>query len=130
MNIAGGISAGLFHGERTGEAAELDVSLLSTAWWAAGAGVIQGIETDETMRSLMPDSVGPTVTWPSWPTIRACPTFIRSSKTQGGSRKIADAICSKPFDYWRQHLKTMKGQWAPFQSLVDLGTDEQASPTT
>jgi len=24
----------------------------------------------------------------------------------------------------------MKGQWAPFQSLVDLGTDEQASPTT
>ena len=33
---------------------------------------------------------------------------------------------SKPFDYWRQHLKTMKGQWAPFQSLVDLGTDEQA----
>jgi crotonobetainyl-CoA:carnitine CoA-transferase CaiB-like acyl-CoA transferase len=23
-------------------------------------------------------------------------------------------------------LKTMKGQWAAFQSLVDLGTDEQA----
>ena len=36
MNIAGGISAALFHRERTGEAVELDVSLLSTAWWAAG----------------------------------------------------------------------------------------------
>jgi hypothetical protein len=36
MNIAGGISAALFHRERTGEAAEIDVSLLSTAWWAAG----------------------------------------------------------------------------------------------
>lgn len=39
---------------------------------------------------------------------------------------IADAIGAKPFDYWRTHLKTMKGQWAPFQSLVDLGSDEQA----
>jgi crotonobetainyl-CoA:carnitine CoA-transferase CaiB-like acyl-CoA transferase len=34
MNIAGGISAALFHRERTGEATEIDVSLLSTAWWA------------------------------------------------------------------------------------------------
>ena len=39
---------------------------------------------------------------------------------------ITEAIRSKPFEYWRQHLKTMKGQWAPFQSLVDLATDEQA----
>src|ERR1044072_7905860 len=54
INIAGGISAPLFHRERTGEAVELDVSLLSTAWWAAGASVTQGMETGETMRSLMP----------------------------------------------------------------------------
>jgi len=39
---------------------------------------------------------------------------------------ITAAILSKPFEYWRQHLKTMKGQWAPFQSLIDLSTDEQA----
>ena len=39
---------------------------------------------------------------------------------------IAASIRSKPFDYWRQHLKTMKGQWAPFQSLIDLASDEQA----
>ena len=32
----------------------------------------------------------------------------------------------KPFEYWREHLKTMKGQWAPFQSLLDLAGDEQA----
>ena len=44
MNIAGGISAALFHRERTGEATEIDVSLLSTAWWAAGASVTQGME--------------------------------------------------------------------------------------
>ena len=39
---------------------------------------------------------------------------------------IAKAFAAKPFDYWRQHLKTMKGQWAPFQSLIDLADDEQA----
>ncbi len=39
---------------------------------------------------------------------------------------IAKAFASKPFEYWRQHLKTMKGQWAPFQSLIDLADDEQA----
>ena len=55
MFIAGGISAALLHRERTGEALELDVSLLSTAWWAAGASVTQGMETGQTMRSTMPD---------------------------------------------------------------------------
>src|SRR6516165_9435464 len=44
MNIAGGIAAALLHRERTGEAIEMDVSLLSTAWWAAGANISQGME--------------------------------------------------------------------------------------
>ena len=39
---------------------------------------------------------------------------------------LVKAFASKPFAYWRQHLKTMKGQWAPIQSLMDLTTDEQA----
>ena len=39
---------------------------------------------------------------------------------------MVKAFASKPFAYWRQHLKTMKGQWAPFQSLLDLAVDEQA----
>jgi crotonobetainyl-CoA:carnitine CoA-transferase CaiB-like acyl-CoA transferase len=40
-------------------------------------------------------------------------------------QKVA-AFAKKPFEYWRQHLKTYTGQWAPFQSLLDLATDEQA----
>jgi len=39
MNIVGGIAAALFHRAQTGEALEIDVSLLSSAWWAAGASV-------------------------------------------------------------------------------------------
>ncbi len=160
MNIAGGISAALFHRERTGEAVELDVSLLSTAWWAAGASVTQGMETGETMRSLMPDSIGPTVNpflgnylTSDGGTINLCivsPTgYIRDAfehlglpeladdprfsdvmplieNAAAAAELIAESIRSKPFDYWRQHLKTMKGQWAPFQSLIDLAADEQA----
>jgi crotonobetainyl-CoA:carnitine CoA-transferase CaiB-like acyl-CoA transferase len=44
MNIAGGVSAALLHRERTGEALEVDLSLLSTAWLAAGASVTQDLE--------------------------------------------------------------------------------------
>jgi crotonobetainyl-CoA:carnitine CoA-transferase CaiB-like acyl-CoA transferase len=159
MNIAGGISAALFHRERTGEALEIDVSLLSTAWWAAGASVTQGMETGETMRSLMPGataSVNPFMAnyqTSDGGTINLCivsPTgYIRDTfahlglpeladdprfsdvlplieNAEAGVELIAEAIRSKSFEYWRRHLKTMKGQWAPFQSLVDLGTDEQA----
>ena len=36
------------------------------------------------------------------------------------------AFAKQPFAYWRQHLKTLRGQWAPIQSLLDLATDEQA----
>jgi len=39
MTIAGGISAALFHRERTGEADVVDVSLMATGMWAMGAGI-------------------------------------------------------------------------------------------
>jgi crotonobetainyl-CoA:carnitine CoA-transferase CaiB-like acyl-CoA transferase len=160
MNIAGGISAALFHRERTGEAVELDVSLLSTAWWSAGASMTQGMEVGETMRSPMPDSAAPTVNpflgnylTSDGGTINLCivsPTgYIRDAFDHLGladladdprfcdvmplienaaeaARLIADSIRSKPFDYWRERLTTMKGQWAPFQSFLDLAADEQA----
>jgi len=160
MFIAGGISAALLHRERTGEALELDVSLLSTAWWAAGASVTQGMETGEVMRTSMPGpgllSVNPFLgnyLTSDGGTINLCivsPTgYIRDTFEHLGLADLADdprfadvmpliqnadaaveliaeAIAAKPFEYWRQHLKTMKGQWAPFQSLIDLATDEQA----
>jgi len=160
MNIAGGISAALFHRERTGEPTEIDVSLLSTAWWAGGASVTQGMETGETMRSTMPGSVGPTVNpfmanylTSDGGTINLCivsPTgYIRDAFEHLGLPELADdprfsdvlplienaaaaveliteSIRSKPFEYWRNHLKTMRGQWAPFQSFIDLAGDEQA----
>ena len=39
MNIAGGISAALFHRERTGEASTVEVSLLGSGMWSLSGGV-------------------------------------------------------------------------------------------
>jgi crotonobetainyl-CoA:carnitine CoA-transferase CaiB-like acyl-CoA transferase len=160
MNIAGGIAAALLHRERTGEAVEIDVSLLSTAWWAAGANISQGMETGVLVRNPMPNSGGGAKNplmgnfrTSDGGTINLCmpsptglihdafehlglpeaakdPRFadvhslIENSKA--ASDLIVKAIASKPFAYWREHLKTMKGQWAPIQSLLDLVDDEQA----
>ena len=160
MNIAGGISAALFHRDRTGEAIELDVSLLSTAWWAAGSAIDLFIEAGKVMRNRMPSSGGN----PGNPftgnyrtsdggTINLCiltpgpairdtfqhlgvpeaaddPRFSEAKALMTNWKEagelIAGAFASKPFEYWRHHLKTMKGQWAPIQSLLDLASDEQA----
>ncbi len=161
MFIAGGISAALLHRERTGEALELDVSLLSTAWWAAGASMTQGMETGEVMRTAMPGSATAMSVNPfmgnyltaDGGTINLCiisPTGLIQDTFEhlgipeaaddprfsevlpliqnaaAAAELIAKAFAAKPFDYWRQRLKTMKGQWAPFQSLLDLANDEQA----
>jgi crotonobetainyl-CoA:carnitine CoA-transferase CaiB-like acyl-CoA transferase len=160
MFIAGGISAALFNRERTGEAAELDVSLLSAAWWASGANIAQALETGKTTRNSMPTSGGAArnplmgnFRTSDGGTINLCmvsPTgLIRDAfehfgipeaaadprfadarslieNAKAASDLIVKAFASKPFAYWRQHLKTMKGQWAPIQSLLDLTSDEQA----
>jgi crotonobetainyl-CoA:carnitine CoA-transferase CaiB-like acyl-CoA transferase len=42
----------------TGETAELDVSLMSTAWWACGSAIDQSIEAGDVTRARMPVSGG------------------------------------------------------------------------
>ena len=160
MFIAGGISAALFHRERTGEALELDVSLLSAAWWSAGAMVAQVAETGVVGRNPMPGSGGAArnpfmgnYQTSDGGTINLCtisPTgHIRNLFEHVGAPEAADdprfsepralfenagaasdvlvkAFAAKPFDYWRQHLKSYSGQWAPIQSFADLLSDPQA----
>jgi crotonobetainyl-CoA:carnitine CoA-transferase CaiB-like acyl-CoA transferase len=160
MNIAGGVAAALFHRERTGEAVELDVSLMSTGWWAAGTAVAMSLETGIPPRGRMPSSGGN----PGNPflgsfrtsdggTIALCilvpgpyirdtfehlgipeaavdPRFSTATTLmqnwQAASDLLVAAFAAQPFAYWRQHLRSLKGQWAPVQSLLDLATDEQA----
>lgn len=160
MNIAGGISAALFHRERTGETLELDVSLLSTAWWAAGTTIDMGIDCGEISRNRMPasgsnpgnpfmgnftTSDGGTInlcTLTPGPHIRNVfehlglpeaaddPRFAVAESLmknwEAASQLIVAKFAEKPFAYWREHLKTMSGQWAPVLDLMQIAEDEQA----
>lgn len=160
MNIAGGIAAALFHRDRTGEALEIDVSLLSTAWWASGTAIDIALESGTVMRNRMPRSgagagnpfMGNFRTQDGG-TINLCtlqpgphakslfshigrpeladdPRFSSAHALMenwaAASAILVEAFAARPFDYWRQHLKTYSGQWAPIQSLLDLTGDEQA----
>ena len=160
MFIAGGISAALFHREKTGEAVEMDVSLMSSAWWACGATLTQGMDTGVYSKNVMPTSGGAgknplmgnyytsdggTINFCMVsPTGLIADTFNHIGRPEAGedprfstplalidnaaeaSKIIVEAIGEKPFDYWRQHLRTLKGQWAPIQTLEDLTSDQQA----
>jgi crotonobetainyl-CoA:carnitine CoA-transferase CaiB-like acyl-CoA transferase len=160
MTIAGGIAAALFHRAQTGHATEVDVSLLSTAWWSAGAAVDQAIETGVAPRNRWPVSgcngnnpfmgnyraqdggtinlciltPGPyirdTFTHLGVPAAADDPRFADAhtllANWAPASAIIVEAIGGKPFAYWREHLRTMRGQWAPVQTLLDLASDKQA----
>lgn len=38
---------------------------------------------------------------------------------------VADAIAQRPYAYWREHLQTMEGQWAPIQDPLEVASDPQ-----
>jgi crotonobetainyl-CoA:carnitine CoA-transferase CaiB-like acyl-CoA transferase len=58
MNIVAGITGALFHLRQTGQAVEVDVSLLSTAWWSAGVAVNQASLTGKAPKNRMPKAGG------------------------------------------------------------------------
>src|SRR5438445_276201 len=58
MNIVAGISAALFHRRETTEALEVDVSLLSTAWWSSGVAVNTASLSNKVTRARMPKAGG------------------------------------------------------------------------
>jgi crotonobetainyl-CoA:carnitine CoA-transferase CaiB-like acyl-CoA transferase len=49
---------------------------------------------------------------------------LMSNSLEAG-KYVADAIASKPFSYWKEHLKTMEGQWAPIQGPLEIAADPQ-----
>lgn len=40
-------------------------------------------------------------------------------------RHVADAIASRPFAYWLEHLQTLEGPWAPAQNPTEVAADPQ-----
>ena len=52
MAIAGGIMGALYHRERTGEALDVDVSLLGVGMWSMGAGIALSLQQDRGWRPV------------------------------------------------------------------------------
>jgi crotonobetainyl-CoA:carnitine CoA-transferase CaiB-like acyl-CoA transferase len=161
MHLAGGIAAALFHRAQTGEATEVDVSLLNSAMWMSGMVVAPYLHGGAMMRVGVPKTGGAAVN----PFLGHFKTsdgrvislfimvpdpYIRDTFEHLGVPEAADdlrfadakalmensaaaseiierAFAVHPYDYWREHLKTMRGQWAAVQTLLDLGDDEQAN---
>jgi crotonobetainyl-CoA:carnitine CoA-transferase CaiB-like acyl-CoA transferase len=55
MAIAGAIMGALFHRERTGEATEVDVSLLGTGLWSMGAAIALSLQLETPWLAPAPD---------------------------------------------------------------------------
>lgn len=160
MNIAGGVAAALFHRAQTGEALEVDVSLMSTAWWVSGVAVNTAALSGQVARATLPKAGGAPghpflgnfktsddktinlFTMQPDPHLRSLFEHLglpeladdaRFSNSQAlaenwqaANEHIVQAFASRPFAYWREHLKTFSGQWAPAQSFAELATDAQA----
>jgi crotonobetainyl-CoA:carnitine CoA-transferase CaiB-like acyl-CoA transferase len=41
------------------------------------------------------------------------------------TRRVAEAFKAKPFAYWLDRLKTLNGQWAAYQSPLEVANDPQ-----
>jgi crotonobetainyl-CoA:carnitine CoA-transferase CaiB-like acyl-CoA transferase len=58
MSLAGGVAAALFHRANTGEATEVDVSLVSTAAWIGGVAVNTAAQSGQAPRATLPKAGG------------------------------------------------------------------------
>jgi crotonobetainyl-CoA:carnitine CoA-transferase CaiB-like acyl-CoA transferase len=160
MNLAAGVSAALYHRGRTGQALEIDASLLSSAWWAAGVAINTATFARKVTRNRMPTAGGapgnPFIgnfktadgkainlfTMQPGPhfrslfehlgrpeladDVRFCDAQAIMKNWQAASSYLVEAFAARPFAYWREHLKTYSGQWAPVQSFLEFAADEQA----
>jgi crotonobetainyl-CoA:carnitine CoA-transferase CaiB-like acyl-CoA transferase len=159
-NIALGITAALLHRERTGEALEVDVSLLGSGVWANGMGLAMAMEVGRVpFQAKMPKSGGVrgnpfvgvfqtadgsylnlTILTPgpyledTWahlgrPELMQDPRFNTAEALMEnwveGSVEVTRAIASQPMSHWRERFATLRGQWAPYQTLMEIANDPQ-----
>lgn len=51
--------------------------------------------------------------------------IMKPENARAANELVAAAFKEKPFQYWLNALKTLRGQWAPYQTVYDVGSDEQ-----
>jgi len=155
MTIAGGIAGALFARERTGEPSVVDISLLSTGVWAMGCGLTaamlavggrfrppQGSWSNPlvgTYRAsngfLMLTMLQGHVYWEDLcrhlerEDLARDPRFATAEafgeNGEAAAEELRAIFATATVEAWRERLATLKGQWAPFQNLVQLPGDPQ-----
>jgi crotonobetainyl-CoA:carnitine CoA-transferase CaiB-like acyl-CoA transferase len=51
--------------------------------------------------------------------------LMKAENTRAAHELIRAAFKRQSFEYWKQKLKTLRGQWSPYQSVYDVASDEQ-----
>jgi crotonobetainyl-CoA:carnitine CoA-transferase CaiB-like acyl-CoA transferase len=119
MTIAGGIMGALFHRERTGEATEVDVSLLGTGLWAMGQAMALSLMLN------MP--------WQAPPADHMGSNPLTGNYTTKDGRDLA-FTCLQAGKYWptlcraigREDLRS-DARFADHESLLANGTEAKAA---
>jgi len=159
MFIAGGIAAALYHRKNTGEALEVDCSLLSTGVWSTACSIDIALDLDHVpFANAMPKSGGGpnplagvyktkdgrdvnlTVLQPGpyirdtfehlgLPELADDPRFSTDTalfaNTEACSALIVAQFARFTLAEWREKLRTMRGQWAVYQNVLEAGQDPQ-----
>ena len=144
--IAGGISAALYHRERTGEALVVDNSLLATALWATSASMLAaglfGIGKMPSFDRLqVPNPIVNTYRtsdgrfWPEFVTKIGHPELVDDERFADAAARaenrrecveMLDTIfATRTFDEWRALLMDVEGVWAPVETPGELLEDPQ-----
>lgn len=51
--------------------------------------------------------------------------LMQIENSRAAHELVTEAFKKHPFRHWLERLKTMRGQWAPYQSVHDVSVDEQ-----
>jgi len=153
--LAGGIAAGLFHRERTGEGIEIDVSLLGTAMWVLSPDIVAALLYGFTLPAsgemkMIPNPLvgnyqcadGRWIVLMMLQAERFWPHFAETvgrrdlleryptaEARQAGRQEIADELArhfaTKPRDEWAAILRASECIWGPLQTPLELADDPQ-----
>jgi crotonobetainyl-CoA:carnitine CoA-transferase CaiB-like acyl-CoA transferase len=155
MSIAGGVAAGLFQRERTGEGIEVDVSLLGTAMWVLSPDITATYMYGKMLPSAgeMPPAPNPLVGtyfcadgkglvlmmlqaerfWPIFADTVERRDLLERYPSAAARFENATAIRAdlteffrtKPRAAWEERLRASECIWGPYQTPADLADDPQ-----
>jgi crotonobetainyl-CoA:carnitine CoA-transferase CaiB-like acyl-CoA transferase len=155
ISLAGGVAAGLFQRERTGEGIEIDVSLLGTALWVLSPDITAALMYGRMLPSSGEMKVVPNPLvgnyecqdgrwlvlmmlqaerfWPHFAPTIGRPDLLERWPTpearQAARQDIADELArhfrTRPRDEWAQVLRASECIWGPLQTPLELADDPQ-----